>query len=370
MSTVEVTHALALAVAARTPVLLWGGPGVGKTSAVAALARSAELPIEVVIASIREPSDFAGLPVVDGGAVRWAPPRWASRLAEAGVGILFLDELTTAPPAVQAALMRVVLERSVGDLHLPEGIAIVAAANPPDVAADGWDLAAPLANRFVHLDWPVSPRAFTEGLVSGFDTVAIPRVDGSVLEHADRRRRGAIAAYLSTRPSLVHQLPKDELAAGRAWPSPRTWEMGARLLAHADAAGASDAVAALLLAGSVGFAPAAEFLSWTNDLQLPDPEAILADPDSLVLPDRADRAYAVLASVTAAVAHECTVERWNAAWRAVARAVALGQPDLAVSAARTLLKHRPHGVVPPPDVLLPMASVLRQAGLLDLPEQV
>src|SRR5689334_24270832 len=73
------------------------------------------LPCETVIASSREPSDFAGLPIVVGGEVRFAPPAWARRLAEAGRGLLFLDELSTAPPAVQAALLRVVLERAVGD---------------------------------------------------------------------------------------------------------------------------------------------------------------------------------------------------------------------------------------------------------------
>ena len=114
-------EALGVAVAARVPVLLWGAPGTGKTSAIRAMAEVMGLPCETVIASIREPSDFAGLPIVVGGEVRFAPPAWARRLAEAGRGLLFLDELSTAPPAVQAALLRVVLERAVGDLTLPRG---------------------------------------------------------------------------------------------------------------------------------------------------------------------------------------------------------------------------------------------------------
>ena len=124
-------EALGVAVAARVPVLLWGAPGTGKTATIRAMAEQMGWPCETVIASIREPSDFAGLPIVVGDGVRFAPPGWARRLAETGHGLLFLDELSTAPPAVQAALLRVVLERVVGDLALPDEVSVVAAANPP-----------------------------------------------------------------------------------------------------------------------------------------------------------------------------------------------------------------------------------------------
>src|ERR671928_525020 len=191
--------ALAIAVAARVPVLLWGAPGTGKTSVVRAMADALGWPCETVIAAIREPSDFAGLPVVADGHVRFAPPRWAQRLAAAGRGILFLDEISTAPPAVQAALLRVVLERVVGDLELPTAVAVVAAANPPEQAADGWDLSAPLANRFCHLDWSVEPAAFAAGLAGGWEPPVVPVLPEGWEDHI-AYTRGLIPAFITVRP--------------------------------------------------------------------------------------------------------------------------------------------------------------------------
>ena len=194
------------------------------------------LPCETVIASIREPSDFAGLPIVVGDGVRFAPPAWARRLAEAGHGLLFLDELSTAPPAVQAALLRVVLERVVGDLTLPDAVAVVAAANPPEQAADGWDLSAPLANRLCHLAWQTDPRSVADGLAGGWAAPVVPVLpDGWQAEEI--LSRGLVAAFLHVRPALACAPPSDAASAGRGWPSPRTWEMAARLMAAAGASG-------------------------------------------------------------------------------------------------------------------------------------
>src|SRR5580693_4402825 len=211
-------EALGVAVAARVPVLLWGAPGTGKTSAIRAMAEAMGLPCETVIASIREPSDFAGLPVVTGDVVRFAPPLWATRLAEAGTGVLFLDELSTAPPAVQAALLRVVLERTVGDLVLPDDVAVVAAANPPEQAADGWDLSAPLANRFCHLDWPADARTLADGFASGWTTPAPPELPPE-WERRVSVMRSWVAGFMTVRPALAVDVPTEAAGAGRAWPS-------------------------------------------------------------------------------------------------------------------------------------------------------
>jgi MoxR-like ATPase len=151
MTSIALVTALRAAGRAGVAVCLWGDPGIGKSALIHAAAEADSVPCETVIGSLREPSDFAGLPVVTDDGVRLEPPAWAKRLHAAQAGYLFLDELSTSPPAVQAAMLGVALERRVGDLLLPRAVQVVAAANPPERAADGWDLTPPLANRFGRL---------------------------------------------------------------------------------------------------------------------------------------------------------------------------------------------------------------------------
>src|SRR6202044_231976 len=187
------TAALGVAVAARVPVLLWGAPGTGKTSTIRAMAEAMGWPCETVIASIREPSDFAGLPVV-------------------------------------------VLEQVVGDLELPADVSVVAAANPPEQAADGWDLSAPLANRLCHLAWEIDPRAVADGLAGGWAAPVVPTLPQR-WEAGLGLTRGLVAAFLHVRPALACAPPADAASAGRGWPSPRTWDLAGRRPAAGDGGG-------------------------------------------------------------------------------------------------------------------------------------
>ncbi|MER8182360.1 AAA family ATPase [Kitasatospora sp. NPDC094015] len=355
--------ALTLAVAADLPVLLWGEPGIGKTSALTQLATTLDLPLTTVIASVHEPSDFSGLPVLGDDpasqGVPMAPPDWAVRLVRAGRGLLFLDELSTAPPAVQAALLRLVLERRIGALQLPPGVRIVAAANPPSSAADGWELSAPLANRFVHLSWTHDHEVVVRGLGGTWPRATLPRLDPERLPAAVAFARRAVCALLAARPALVHRLPSGQGPRGGAWPSPRSWEMTLRLIAFATAADASREVLSLLVRGTVGDGPGLELLASLDRLDLPDPETLLADPGSADLPARGDLRQAVLDGVVAAVRARPERHRWDAAWRLLVRALDTGAPDLVVVPATTLASlRRPDWDVP--------AAIERLAGAVDL----
>ncbi|MDI1461586.1 MoxR family ATPase [Catellatospora sp. KI3] len=340
-------EALMLAVAADLPVLLWGEPGIGKTAALNQLAAVLDLPLTTVIASVHEPTDFSGLPIVgDDPAVQgvpMAPPDWAVRLVRAGRGLLFLDELSTAPPAVQAALLRLVLERRVGALELPPGVRIVAAANPRSSAADGWELSAPLANRFVHLQWTHDHEVVVRGLGGVWPRASLPRLDPARLPAAVAYARRAVCGLLTTRPGLVHKLPAGETQRGGPWPSPRSWDMALRLIAFASAADTSREVLSLLVRGTVGDGPGLELLASLDRLDLPDPEALLADPGSAVLPDRGDLRQAVLDGVVAAVRARPDRSRWDAAWALLVLALETGAPDLVVVPATTLAALRQDG---------------------------
>lgn len=355
-------QALAVAIAARVPVLVWGAPGTGKTSVIRHLAERSNLHCETVLASIREPSDFSGLPVVrPDGTVAFAPPTWAQRLVEHGGGLLFLDELSTAPPAVQAALLRVVLDRTVGDLQLPDNTAVVAAANPPEQAAGGWDLSSPLANRFLHLDWSTNGADVAHGLAHGFEVPAIPQAPD--VTNSVSRWSALIPAFLAARPHLHLVVPDHGDDAGRAWPSPRSWQMAMRLAVLADLMHSPQGVVNQLVMGSVGEAATIELITWVDAFDLPDPETVLANPTGCRLPDRPDQVHAVLTAIVASLRHHNDPHRWNAAWLVTDRVAEANAPDIAAIAAVELARLQPRGAAPNP-AARKFIALLTEAGIL------
>jgi hypothetical protein len=358
-------RSLEICLQAGVAAIVWGQPGGGKTSYIEALGAASGQPVETVVASLREPADIAGLPVVINGEVRLAPPAWARRLIKAGKGYLFFDELSCAPPATQAALLRVLRDRWVGEERLPDTVSIVAAANPTDVAAGGWDLAPPTANRLVHLDWPMDVGHWCEGMIAGFATPASDPLPKDWREGV-AQYRALVAAFIKAKPTNLLIVPKDGTQAGRAWPSPRTWDMAATLMGACDAGRTTESVRGELLAGTVGGPAAMEFLSWRKHQDLPDPEVLLANPGMFKMPERGDRAFAILGSVVAAVANKNSPSRWQAACEILAVAADAGQPDVAAASGRALCRVQPKGTKVPVS-LAKLLPVLTQAGLASAP---
>ncbi len=360
-STSDLLTVLRAAGRADVPVLLWGSPGTGKSGLVASLGRLDRLHTATVIGSLREPADLAGLPVVQSdGSVVLAAPRWARELVEADGGYLFLDELSTAPPAVQAAMLRVAMEKVVGDLTLPAGTRIIAAANPADVAAGGWELEPPTANRFLHLTHRPDLDTFADGLAAGFDAATAHRDEDRLRPgtDADRARSvGQVLGFLRSRPQRFDDCPQAPGAGGGAWPSPRTWHHLQRVLTYLS----EDTAEARRLAavGLVGEAAGMEFLTWVRHSDLPEPTAVLdglvdLDPDL-----RDDQRFALLSGVASVAIARGTAQAWEAAWEVVRRVPV----DVAAVAARTLFAARPADAAVP-EAVLDFEPVLARAGLL------
>ena len=355
--------AMQILMATGIPVLLWGDPGTGKTHTVEAFARRAGWRTESVIASIHDPTDFAGLPVRTDAGVVFEPPAWARRTAESdGVSLVFFDEVNTATPATQNALMRVVLEGRVGDLDLGEGVRFAAAANPPAQNSAAWDLSAPLANRFAHLEWPVSFDDWKAGYLGGWpDPEPVDIGPSEVDPYTKELVRLLQTSFLATRPALLCDVP-DNGAALRGWPSPRSWERLADCLALADTAEFSDDVRLLVASALVGEGAAVEYLAYLRNLDLPGPQRLVG----------------ASSQVRRAAAHRPAVRRARRSRRrrsrgsqvlarrvqGVHRRRGLRRPDVAASAAMRLAEIKPTAARLPPGHEV-FAQILTDAGLLE-----
>lgn len=271
-STADAVAAIGLALVANVPVALHGAPGTGKTSLVRSMADIFRWPIHTMTATIHDATDFAGLAylssngTLDTRTMR-ASLQWAVGLAKEamnndGNGLLFFDDISYAPPAVQNALLQIVQERRVGDFQLPFGVRCAAAINPHDTAASMRLLTAPLANRMVHIMWAPDAESWVEGTMSGWRPTVPPLHEG--WQHCLPATRAKVTTFIRSHPSFLHSEPAEPSAQGGPWPSRRTWDMLITLLSACDAADVNMEVRRLLAAGAVGESTAAAYLAWAE----------------------------------------------------------------------------------------------------------
>ncbi len=149
-------RAIRKAIQTRRPVFLWGPPGIGKSDVVKQIGEAADREVIDVRLALWEPTDIKGIPYynADAGKMVWAPPAELPT-NEDSTAIIFLDELNSAPPAVQAAAYQLILNRRVGTYKLPDGVDVVAAGNREGDRGVTYRMPTPLANRFIHLEMKV-----------------------------------------------------------------------------------------------------------------------------------------------------------------------------------------------------------------------
>jgi hypothetical protein len=353
---------LAASIRANVPVLLWGAPGVGKTAQISKFGDAWGYYVETVIGSNREAVDFLGFPADRDGVTSYLSLGWVERLRNAEKGLLFLDELSTAQPSVQKAMLRVLQERVVGETVLPDTVSIVAAANPPEIAVDGWDLASPVSNRLIHIEWYFDSETWLEGLVSNFQLSESPQLS-EILSRKDRsvEARAAVAAFLKTRPDLINPgVPTDPTIAGRAWPSPRSWTNFASVIGHLR----EDDIDALMIAatGAVGNGAGREFISWFETSDLYNVYDVLKDPSIVNWSERPDRIYALVTTLAAVGRIGNNPRTWSRAVAALTACARYQRPDLAYPGMRSLMQYVPEGVKVPQETISAFRELFTATG--------
>lgn len=261
--TVKISEAQPLIVRAfnkKRPVFLWGPPGIGKSELVEGIAESEVLGRTLVIdmrLALFEPTDLRGYPVPDvaTGVMKWLPPAdlpSAEIAAEYDTVIVFLDELNSAAPSVQAAAYQLILNRRIGQYVLPDNVVLIAAGNRETDKGVAYRMPKPLENRFFHLEL---------------------RVDfGDWLNWAvDNNIDADIVGYLTFAKNDLYNF--DPQSSSRGFATPRSWTFVSELLEGNDM---SEALTTDMVAGCVGEGMAVKFMAHKKVAgDLPNPTDVL-----------------------------------------------------------------------------------------------
>jgi AAA domain (dynein-related subfamily) len=241
------------AIKVRRPTFLWGPPGIGKSDVVKQIGQDLDREVIDVRLALWEPTDIKGIPYynADQGKMVWAPPAELPTDPES-TAIIFLDELNSAPPAVQAAAYQLILNRRVGTYKLPDGVDVVAAGNREGDRGVTYRMPAPLANRFVHLEMKVDFDDFQ-------DWATLNKVHPEVV------------GYVGFAKQDLYDF--DPKSPSKAFATPRSWVFVSDLLSEDDV---DNDTLHNLIAGAVGDGLAVKFMAHRKIAgKLPKAEDIL-----------------------------------------------------------------------------------------------
>tara|TARA_B110000259_G_scaffold160413_1_gene183945 strand:+ start:3168 stop:4253 length:1086 start_codon:yes stop_codon:yes gene_type:complete len=240
------------------PIFLWGPPGIGKSDIISQVSDTfTNSHLIDIRLSLWEPTDIKGIPYFDSnsGTMVWgAPSELPSEefAAQYDHITLFLDEMNSAAPSVQAAAYQLILNRRVGTYKLPDNVSVVAAGNREADKGVTYRMPAPLANRFIHLELAVN-----------FDDWFSWAVANN--EHKD------VVGYLTFAKKDLYDF--DPKSSSRSFATPRSWSFVSELIEDdLDENTTTD-----LVSGSVGEGLAVKFMAHRKVASsMPNPTDILS----------------------------------------------------------------------------------------------
>lgn len=260
IGTRELYTQLQILIDSDTPVFIHGSPGIGKSYIVNDIAKSNNLDITDVRLSQLDAVDLRGIPSIDNDQTKWMPPVFLPKDKDAK-GILFLDELNSAPLSIQAAIYQLVLDRKIGEYTLPKGYKIVCAGNKIDDKGIVFKLPSPLINRMVHIV-----------LESRYDDFKVWAIKNKI--------HPFIIGFLGFRPDLLSSSVPTSTETNPAFCTPRAWAMLSNILQQ----NIDINKLTPIIYGTVGYAAGIEFSSFVKIYKtLPNIDAILEGADETVL---------------------------------------------------------------------------------------
>jgi hypothetical protein len=268
--------------------MLEGSPGIGKSGIVHYIAQEYNLLVIDLRLAQCEPPDLLGFPYANHATGRSGylpmdtfpiegdplPINPATGKAYSG-WLLFLDEMTSAVRAVQAAAYKIVLDRMVGLKKLHKNCAIVAAGNKDTDGAIVEAMSTALQSRMAWLELVVNADDFMDwGMRNGIDH--------------------RITDYIKFKPAQVYTFTPDH--SDKTYACPRTWDMASRLLKVLPL---EDRLLKHGLVGTISEGVALEFINFCRVYdQIPKLEIILQSPLTTPMPVEPSYLYALTGSLS------------------------------------------------------------------------
>lgn len=269
---------------ARLVPMLKGSPGIGKSALARKLATDNNLALIDIRLSQVDPTELLGFPQINGDRADYVPmkmfplegdalplidPKDPSKGSYDG-WLLFLDEMNAAPPSVQVASYKIMLERMVGNRNLHSKVLIMGAGNLDSDRAVTEDMSTALQSRLIHLQIRADLDDFIEYAYSkNFSTYIIN--------------------FLQFKPDALYTFKPDHDDVTYA--CNRTWEFADKILkVNSDF---KDPLLRTILSGTISSGIAAEFIGFCT-LKIPHVSDILKSPETFEIPKEPSITFALL----------------------------------------------------------------------------
>ncbi len=245
--------------------MIHGDPGIGKSDIIHQIAKKNNLFIIDLRMSQMTPTSLNGFGRINGDKSQFVPfedfPLEGDPIPEGFDGfLLFLDELPSAVPQVQAASYKLILDKMIGSRKLHEDCAMVAAGNKTTSGAIVNKMGTAMQSRMVHF-------VLEQDKESWIDWGNVNKIDFRIL------------AYVNSKPSVLNSF--DPKHKDLTFTCGRTLADASDLIKGRDKLDIEDL---LILSGTIGEGTAREFYGFCDIFQdLPTLKEILDNPSEAKL---------------------------------------------------------------------------------------